>query len=77
MSPALRHITNSIRVAMNPSANHHEPVEANCVPCAAETLREVIRHQHPEWVDPAGECPPCNEMDLGLTGLNYFHSADY
>lgn len=73
MSPALRQPANSICVAMNPSSNHHEPIEANCIPCASETLREAVRQLHPEWVAPNGECPPCFEFEQSLSGLTYTH----
>jgi len=32
-------------------------------------IHEDLRVQHPEWVEPNGECPTCNSYELRLAQL--------
>ena len=63
-------------VSMNAAQSSSEPLEPASLPCAIEALRESIRHQHPEWVDPMGECSPCLEFEQSLSGLIYADPAE-
>ena len=71
--PALRKPTHLD--SMNTSLNTPQPNEPASLPCAFETLRETVRIQHPEWVDPQGECAPCFEFEQSLRDLTYTEPA--
>ena len=34
-----------------------------------QQIREDLRTQHPEWVEPTGECPECDEHEARLREL--------
>ena len=34
-----------------------------------EQIHEDLRSQHPEWVEPTGECPECDEHEARLKEL--------
>ena len=34
-----------------------------------QQIHEDLRTQHPEWIEPTGECPTCNEHEARLREL--------
>jgi hypothetical protein len=34
-----------------------------------EQIHEDLRAQHPEWIEPTGECPECDEHEVRLREL--------
>ena len=34
-----------------------------------QQIHEDLRAQHPEWIEPTGECPTCNEHEARLRKL--------
>ena len=34
-----------------------------------QQIHEDLRAQHPEWIEPTGECPTCNEHEARLREL--------
>jgi len=34
-----------------------------------QQILEDLRIQHPEWIDPNGNCPTCDSYEAGLTEL--------
>ena len=32
-------------------------------------LRQVLRREHPEWINEQGECPPCEEYEAKISHL--------
>jgi hypothetical protein len=46
-----------------------------------QQVHEALRKEHPEWVEPNGECPTCEAYEsrlaelLGLSSANEYHSA--
>ena len=34
-----------------------------------QQIHEDLRTQHPEWIEPTGECPKCNEHEARLKEL--------
>ena len=34
-----------------------------------QQIHEDLRAQHPEWIEPTGECPTCNEHETRLREL--------
>ena len=34
-----------------------------------QQIHEDLRAQHPEWIEPTGECPTCNEHEARLKKL--------
>ena len=34
-----------------------------------QQIHEDLRSQHPEWVEPTGECPECDEHEARLKAL--------
>jgi hypothetical protein len=34
-----------------------------------EQIHKDLRRQHPEWVEPNGECPTCDSYELRLAEL--------
>ena len=39
-------------------------------------VQEALRAQHPEWVEPGGECPTCENYEGRLAELLSFFGAD-
>ncbi len=37
--------------------------------CVPERIHEDLRIQHPEWVEPNGDCPTCDSYELRLAEL--------
>jgi hypothetical protein len=46
-----------------------------------QQVHEALRNEHPEWVEPNGECPTCEAYEsrlaelLGLSSASEYHSA--
>jgi hypothetical protein len=40
-----------------------------------EQIQEALRKEHPEWVEPNGECPMCEAYELRLAQLLGLSSA--
>jgi hypothetical protein len=40
-----------------------------------EQIHEALRKEHPEWVEPNGECPMCEAYELRLAQLLGLSSA--
>lgn len=34
-----------------------------------QQIHDVLRAQHPEWIEPGGECPTCDSYELRLAEL--------
>jgi hypothetical protein len=55
------------------------PMETNASPAVAEAVQpyvqlqqqihEALRNEHPEWVEPSGECPICEAYESRLAEL--------
>lgn len=42
-----------------------------------QAIHQALRTQHPEWVEPSGECPTCDSYELRLAELlNLFSSNE-
>jgi hypothetical protein len=60
------------------------PIVPNKVPAYVQLqqqMHEALRKEHPEWVEPNGECPTCEAYEsrlaelLGLSSPSEYHSA--
>jgi hypothetical protein len=60
------------------------PIVPNKVPAYVQLqqqMHEALRKEHPEWVEPNGECPTCEGYEsrlaelLGLSSPSEYHSA--
>ena len=40
-----------------------------------QQIHEDLRAQHPEWIEPTGECPECDEHEARLRELARFIDA--
>jgi hypothetical protein len=70
-----------ILVAMKMNAS---PIVPNKVPAFVQLqqqMHEALRKEHPEWVEPNGECPTCEAYEsrlaelLGLSSASEYRSA--
>jgi hypothetical protein len=70
-----------ILTAMKTNAS---PIVPNKVPAYVQLqqqMHEALRKEHPEWVEPNGECPMCEAYEsrlaelLGLSSASEYHSA--
>jgi hypothetical protein len=68
-------------VAMKTNAS---PIVPNKVPAYVQLqqqMHEALRAQHPEWIEPTGDCPTCESYEsrpaelLGLPSPSEYHSA--
>jgi hypothetical protein len=58
-----------ILVAMKTNAS---PIVPNKVPAYVQLqhqMHEALRKQHPEWVEPNGDCPTCESYESRLAEL--------
>ena len=39
---------------------------SNSIAELRQQIHEDLRTQHPEWIEPTGECPKCNEHEARL-----------
>jgi hypothetical protein len=60
------------------------PIVPNKVPAYVQLqqqMHEALRAQHPEWIEPTGDCPTCESYEsrlaelLGLPSPSEYHSA--
>jgi hypothetical protein len=57
------------------------PQEAQVYVELQRQIHEALRREHPEWVEPNGECPMCEAYEsrlaelLGLSSASEYHSA--
>jgi hypothetical protein len=60
------------------------PIVPNKVPAYVQLqqqMHEALRKEHPEWVEPNGECPTCEAYEsrlaelLRLSSAREYHSA--
>ena len=42
---------------------------SNSIAELRQQIHEDLRTQHPEWIEPTGECPKCNEHEARLREL--------
>jgi hypothetical protein len=58
-----------ILVAMKTNAS---PIVPNKVPAYVQLqqqMHEALRAQHPEWIEPTGDCPTCESYESRLAEL--------
>jgi hypothetical protein len=57
------------------------PVEVHAYVQLQQQMHEALRKEHPEWIEPDGECPTCDFYEsrlaelLGLASSGEYRSA--
>ena len=71
----------AILVSMKTSASPTVPNKVPAYVQLQQQMHEALRKEHPEWVEPNGECPTCEAYEsrlakiLGLSSPSEYHSA--